>query len=81
MPGVLGGIFSAIAIASYASFPLTDSTQISLLNFYSNPIYNRSFYQQGGFQIAGLFTSVGMGISFGLIAGLLMRKTYHFDPS
>lgn len=44
MPGILGGIFSAIAIASYSSSPLTDPFQISLLSFYSNPYNGRTFY-------------------------------------
>ncbi len=49
IPGVLGGIFGAIAIASYSSDPLTDATQISYLSFYpaagSNlNVYGRTFY-------------------------------------
>jgi len=86
MPGVLGGIFSAIAIASYGSDALTDATQISYLSFYPQPpstvnIYGRTFYQQGGCQIAGIFISMGLGIAFGVAAGYLMRVLYAFSPA
>jgi len=85
MPGVLGGIFSAIAIASFASDPLTDTTQMSYLPFYPTSgganglnVHGRTFYQQGGCQIAAIFTSMGIGIAFGIIAGFLMRMVYVF---
>lgn len=86
MPGVLGGIFSAIAIASYATDPLTDTAQQGYLPFYSSPTsglnrYGRSFYQQGGIQIAGIFISMGIGIGFALIAGFLIRLIYKFDAT
>jgi hypothetical protein len=82
----LGGIFSAIAIASYASDPLTDPAQTSYLPFY--PVagtnlnaHGRTFYQQGGIQIASIFISMGIGIGFGILAGFLMRCFYVFNPS
>jgi ammonium transporter Rh len=83
MPGILGGIFSAIAIASYSSDPLTDTTQISYLPFYPNPFtqrnaHGRTFLDQGGCQIAAIFISMGIGIVFGIIAGLLMKIVYVF---
>jgi hypothetical protein len=86
IPGVLGGVFSAIAIASYASDPLTDTTQIGYLSFYPQPpsnvnIYGRTFYSQGGCQIAAIFISMGIGIAFGVAAGYLMRILYIFNPS
>ncbi len=86
MPGVLGGIFSAIAIASYATDPLTDTTQQSYLPFYTQPstglnAHGRTFYGQGGCQIAAIFISMGIAIGFGIIAGFLMRLVYSFDPT
>lgn len=86
MPGILGGIFSAIAIASYASDPLTDQTQMSYLPFYPAPgtntnIHGRTFYQQGGCQIAALFISMGIGIGFGILTGFLIKLVYQFNPS
>ncbi len=44
-------------------------------------IYGRTFYQQGGCQIAAIFISMGIGIGFGVIAGFLMRLVYAFKPS
>jgi hypothetical protein len=79
IPGVMGGIFSAIAMASYASSPLTDATQIANLPFYA-PSSTHGFYYQGGLQIAGIFISMGIAIFFGLIAGFLMRLVYVFEP-
>jgi hypothetical protein len=86
IPGILGGIFSAIAIASYTSDPLVDQTQISYLPFYpaagSNlNAHGRTFYEQGGIQIAAIFISMGIAIGFALIAGFLMRLVYVFNPA
>lgn len=43
-------------------------------------MYGRTFLQQAGVQIAGVFISMGIGIGFGLITGYLMRIFYVFDP-
>jgi ammonium transporter Rh len=85
IPGILGGIFSAIAIAAYSSSPVSDTTQASYLPFYPVAgtdlnIHGRTFYQQGGCQIAAIFISMGIGIGFGLIAGLLISRVYHLKP-
>lgn len=76
MPGIIGAIISAIAIAAYSSDPLNNSTQESYLKFYSETFNGRSFYQQGGIQIAGTFISLGIGIGFGVIAGLIINIFY-----
>jgi ammonia channel protein AmtB len=81
IPGFLGGLFSAIAIAAYASDPITDQTQSSLLSFYSSPYAGRTFYQQGGIQVAGTFISLILGISFGFLAGLLIKQVYVFEAN
>jgi len=49
IPGILGGIFSAIAIASYASSPIDDTNKSSYLSFYPLPgtdlnKHGRTFY-------------------------------------
>jgi ammonium transporter Rh len=76
IPGVLGGLISAIAISVYTTDPLNNSTQQSYLNFYSNTFYGRSFNTQGAIQVAGTFISVGIGVGFGIIAGLIMCLVY-----
>jgi ammonium transporter Rh len=82
IPGLIGGIVSAIAVASYASDPVEDGTAIAGLPFYNaNGISDsgRTFYEQGGSQIAGTFVSLGLGIFFGCIAGFLMRCVYVYE--
>jgi hypothetical protein len=81
LPGFLGGLFSAIAIASYASDPITNATQSGLLSFYSSPYGGRTFYQQGGIQVAGTVISLTLGVAFGFIAGILMKQVYVFDAN
>ena len=85
IPGILGGIFSAIAIAAYSSDAIKNPTQSSYLPFYPIQgtelnIHGRNFYQQGGCQIAAIFISMGIGIGFGIIAGFLIRIVYKFTP-
>ncbi len=77
LPGILGGLISAIAIVAYTSDPLIDPLQQKLLNFYSRTYNGRSFYAQGAIQVAGTFVCFGMAIVFGAIAGFIMRKSYH----
>lgn len=82
IPGVLGGLISAVIIAAYSQPGTIDPTvtSSSYLRFYSQ-IYNGSFYSQGGLQVAGTFISVGIGIAFGLLAGFLIRVlVYNFQP-
>jgi ammonia channel protein AmtB len=81
IPGFLGGLFSAIAIAAYSSDPITNSTQSSLLPFYSSPYANRTFYQQGGIQVAGTVISLVLGIVFGFIAGQIIKLVYVFEAN
>lgn len=76
IPGILGGLVSAIAVAVYQSDPLNDPTQESYLNFYSNPVKGRTFGEQGALQVAGTFVSLGMGIGFGIIASLIITIFY-----
>lgn len=78
LPGFFGGIISAIVVAAYTTDPLYNDDQKNYLPFYNN---DRSFFLQGGNQIAGLFISIGIAIVTGIIAGLLMRMVYVFDPA
>lgn len=72
IPGILGGLISGVVIAAYNSDPLTNGDQISFLTFYTKPFDGRSFIAQGAIQVAGTFTSLGISIFFGIIAGFLM---------
>jgi len=74
IPGLLGGIWSAVIIAFYNSG--VDAEVAS--KYYTGQIGNfpPNFLRQGGLQIAGTFTSFGMGIGFGIIAGFLARYFY-----
>ena len=48
------------------------------VKFYKGTLLNIEphFLKQGGLQIAGTFTSLGMGIGFGLVAGYATRLFY-----
>ena len=74
IPGILGGIWSAIIVAFYNSgYDSAVAAQYStgkLLNV------EPKFLRQGGLQIAGTFTSVGIAIVFGIVAGLIGRMFY-----
>ena len=81
IPGILGGLSSAVIIVAYGNIPLTDPTQISQLGFYSALTADgaqRNFQSQALFQIAGTFSSMAMGILFGFAAGLICRCFYSF---
>jgi hypothetical protein len=69
MPGILGGIFSAIFIASFTNSDLNyiGSTFVTIKA-------NRSNLVQGAYQISCLFSSIGFGIAFGIIGGVILRR-------
>jgi len=73
----MGGIWSAIIVAFYnTGYDPAVAAQYStgkLLNI------STGFLRQGGLQIAGTFTSLGMGIGFGIIAGFIGRMFYNED--
>ena len=77
IPGLLGGIWSAVIIAFYNTG--YDKTLDSLYS--TNKFLNiePDFLRQGALQIAGTFTSLGMGIGFGLVAGLIGSLFYKED--
>lgn len=71
MPGLIGGLASAIFVAAYNSTSL-DIAGDNPLDFGDDDRYIR----QGGLQIAGIFISIGIGIITGIISGLLMWPMY-----
>jgi ammonium transporter Rh len=75
IPGLLGGIWSAVIIAFYDT-----GYDLNIASMYSNGHFGfpatNSFHKQGGLQIAGTFCSLGMGIAFGILGGLISRCFY-----
>ena len=72
---MLGGIISGIVVGGYSR----GSGIFKGYQPYLDPIEKgRNFYQQGGAQIAGTFISMGIGIGFGILAGLILRCFYKF---
>ena len=75
IPGLLGGIWSAIVVASYNSgYDTNIAAMYSNGNFLVDPA--NSFLKQGGLQIAGTFCSLFMSIACGLIAGFVTSCFY-----
>jgi ammonium transporter Rh len=80
IPGIFGGVMSAIIVAFYH----TGYDQTVAANYGANSIFHRdigSFLHQGGLQIAGTAASIGMGIFFGIVAGMIVRSIYNEDPN
>ena len=75
IPGLLGGIWSAIIVAFYNS-----GVDTEIQAQYSNGHFlfpaDVSFLKQAGLQLAGTFCSLGMGILFGLIGGFVTLFFY-----
>lgn len=70
IPGLIGGLSSAIFVAAY------NSTSLDIAG--GNPLdfINGQYLRQGGIQIAGTFISLGIGLVTGVIAGLFMLPMY-----
>jgi len=79
IPGLLGGIVSAIAAASYNSWNTTDAYRITNNDF---PYYDALVYspfKQGGIQIAATFISLGIGVVTAIITYFIVRIFYNFN--
>lgn len=75
IPGLIGGWTSAMVIASFQTSPGLDSNYEQYISF--RPL-ERSYSAQAGIQIAGGFISLGIGVGFGVITGLLLYCFYDF---
>jgi ammonium transporter Rh len=77
IPGALGGIISAIVMASYNSG--FDPTIAAAFSPENNPVttHQGTFLNQGGLQLAGTFVSVGFGLAFGILAGYIVNMFYN----
>lgn len=64
IPGLIAGILSAIFQANGAQ---------AYGNYIANTDPDRTRFQQGGIQVAGIFIALGLGIFAGLISGLLIK--------
>lgn len=75
IPGIMGGVISGVVIGAYRTgvgiFPAYKD-QISVLN------NNRTYIEQGGIQVAATFMSMGIGLVFGLVTGLVISFYYKF---
>ena len=78
IPGILGGILSAIVVAAYQSQPM-DKNIRDKLAFYETNNGAKNLSDQAGIQIAGTFISLGIAIIAGLLAGLIMRKFSYLE--
>jgi ammonium transporter Rh len=79
IPGVLGGIVSAITAAAYNSSSTLDSYILTNLDFPYYDALTTHPFKQGGLQIAATFISLGIAICFGFISSLIIRIYYNYD--
>ena len=78
IPGMLGGIISAICCAVYIYPSSLDAFTLTSVEFPYLTTLLSTPYKQGGLQIAGTFTSAGIGIVTGLVSGCIIRQFYSF---
>ena len=75
MPGVIGGLISAMVIASYQTLPGLDSKYQQYVSYTQN---GRTYSEQAGIQVACTFISLGIGVGFGAIVGAILYCIYDF---
>ena len=76
IPGLMGGLISAMVIASYQTWPGLDEAYLKYLTV----VYEgRTFSGQAGIQVAATFMSIGIGIVFGLLAGAIIFTVYRHE--
>ena len=73
LPGVLGGIFSAIFLAAYTSGTENIAGPVS---------WNTGdWYRKGAMQLAGVALSLGISIASGIVTGLILLLVYRMEES
>lgn len=65
-----------LLIASYQTYPGLDSEYMPYIDLNK---FDRTYSQQAGIQVGATFMSLGIGIAFGLVAGLIIRCFYHMN--
>ena len=79
IPGVLGGIVSAITAATYAYSSTVDAYVLTNADFpYYNALVNHP-YKQGGLQIAATFISIGITLGLTSINYFLIKIYYDYN--
>ena len=80
IPGLMGGIWSAIIIGFYTTgYDANIAAQFTNGNFQVPT--DVSFGKQALLQLAGTFCSMGMGIAMGILGGLVVNCFYSERPS
>ncbi len=79
IPGILGGIVSAIVAACFKYESSYDAYTLTAADFPAFDTLVSTPYKQGGLQIAATFISFGISIITGLISGFLVRCVYNFN--
>lgn len=77
IPGLLGGILSSIAVASYQSSAMDPSLGANL-SFFNATNDGRSLSTQAWYQIVGTISSWGIGLLGGIVTGYLISFGYGF---
>jgi ammonium transporter Rh len=78
IPGLCGGLVSAVVAASYYYSSATDAYPVTATEFPYLSALTAAPYKQGGLQVAATFTSIGIGIATALISGVFLRFVYSF---
>lgn len=79
IPGIIGGIVSAIVAAAFKHESSYDAYTITAADFPEFDTLVSTPYKQGGLQIAATFTSFAISIITGLISGFIVRCFYSFN--
>lgn len=75
LPSIVGGLSSSMLLVGY--FYLGYNEQIATLSSSTGIFHNKStLNNQGGLQVSALFVSIGMGVTCGIISGLIISLYY-----
>lgn len=81
IPGLFGGIISAIVAASFYYPSAVDAYPMTSADFPEYDALVSTPFKQGGLQVAGTFVSIGMGIATSIICGIFLRFVYSFNAN
>lgn len=75
IPGLLGGIFSSIFLAAYATGTGNILGPVGWMTG------NDDWHRKGAMQLAGVAISLGIAITTGIITGLILLLVYRMEES